>query len=588
MTTGQRVIPTGSPPTVLAGTVDSAKPNSRRGWVLAVMCLSAFIVFLDSAVVNTALPAISRDLGASTSTLQWVVNSYILVLAGLLLVEGTAGDRFGRRRWLGIGTVVFAGAAGAASLAPNTETLIAFRAIQGLGAAFILPATLSIITDVFPREERSKAIGIWTAAGSVGFIAGPMLGGALVDAIDWQAVFWMHLPVAAVALAGLRIVPESRDSRHLPLDISGAILGTGGLIALVFGIIQGPDVGWTSPEILGAFVVATVALAAFGIVEARSPAPMLPLRFFKQADFTGPILVIGLIFLALVGMFFFLTLYFQLVQGNSAFRAGLFVAPAAATVMVGAPIAGALTVKFGPKVFAIMGAAAMLFGMLWLTQLDVDSSYPTVVIGLVAFGLGLGLAMAPLTDTVMAAVPVNLAGTGSATNDVSRELGAALGIAILGSVVNALYRSDVKDALEGTGASAVVIDKVSEGIGLAAVTSAQLADASPRLAGIVTDAANLAFVDAITSVFYVGAGFVVVALLCAVTLVPRKMRSEQAVLEVPVEALEERRPIMLPQPVRSRIVRALICAVAAACGRVVGQGRCRCHPSPALEYASGN
>ena len=423
------------------------KPDSRRGWVLAVMCLGAFMVFLDSAVVNTALPAISRDLGASTSTLQWVVNAYILILAGLLLVGGTVGDRFGRRRWFGIGVVIFGGAAGAASLSPNAETLIAFRTIQGLGAAFILPATLSIITDVFPREERSKAIGIWVAAGSVGFIAGPGLGGALVDAIDWQAVFWMHLPVAAVALAGLRLVPESRDSRHLPLDISGAILGTSGLIALVFGIIQGPDVGWTSPQILGAFIVAAVALGAFGTVEARSSAPMLPLRFFKQADFTGPILVIGLMFLALIGMFFFLTLYFQLVQGNSAFRAGLFILPAAATVMLGAPIAGALTKKFGPKLFAVIGSMSMLFGMLWLTQLDVDSSYLTVVIGLVAFGFGVGLAMAPMTDTVMAAVPVNSAGIGSATNDVSRELGSALGIAILGSVVNAIYRSDVKDAL---------------------------------------------------------------------------------------------------------------------------------------------
>ena len=392
------------------------------------------------------------------------------------------------------------------------------------------PPPFLSLTDVFPREERSKAIGIWVAAGSVGFIAGPVLGGALVDAIDWQAVFWMHLPVAAVALVGLRLVPESKDSRHLPLDISGAILGTGGLIALVFAIIQGPDVGWTSPQILVAFAVAAVALGAFGTVEARSSAPMLPLRFFKQADFTGPMLVIGLMFLALIGMFFFLTLYFQLVQGNSAFRAGLFILPAAATVMVGAPISGALTKKFGPKLFAVIGSMAMLFGMLWLTQLDVDSSYLTVVIGLVAFGFGLGLALAPLTDTVMAAVPVNMARTGSATNDVSRELGSALGIAILGSVVNALYRSDVKDALEGTAVSPGVVDKVSEGIGVAAVTAGQLSAEFPELAGIITNAANTAFVDSITSVFYVGAGFVVAAVLFAVTLVPTKMRSEQAVL----------------------------------------------------------
>ena len=285
-------------------------------------------------------------------------------------------------------------------------------------------------------------------------------------------------------------------------------------------------------------------------------------------------------------MFFFLTLYFQLVQGNSAFRAGLFILPAAATVMVGAPIAGILTRKFGPQIFAIMGTLAMLFGMLWLAQLDVDSSYLTVVIGLVAFGFGVGLAMAPLTDTVMAAVPVNLAGIGSATNDVSRELGSALGIAILGSVVNTLYRADVKDALAGTEVLPGTVDKVSDGIGVAVITAGDLATVSPELAAIVTAAANTAYVDAFTTAFYVGAGFVGAAFLFALTLVPRKMRSEQAVLEAPADAPEEAQPTTLPEPVRSRVVRAMICAFAAVCGRVVGQGHCLCQPSPTPVSAS--
>ena len=309
---------------------------------------------------------------------------------------------------------------------------------------------------------------------------------------------------------------------------------------------------------------------------------MLPLRFFKQADFTGPMLVIGLMFLALIGMFFFLTLYFQLVQGKSAFTAGLFILPAAATVMVGAPIAGVLTKKFGPRIFAIIGAVSMMFGMLWLAQLDVDSSYLIVVIGLVAFGFGVGLAMAPLTDTVMAAVPVNTAGIGSATNDVSRELGSALGIAILGSIVNTLYRSDVKDALAGTEVPAAVVDRLSEGIGVAVITAGEL----PELAGVITNAANTAFVDAFTSAFYVGAAFVGAALLFAVTLVPRKMRSEQAVLEAPADAPEEAQPAKLPEPVSSPVARALILACAAAGGRVVG--RCLCQPSPASEAAGAD
>ena len=334
--------------------------------------------------------------------------------------------------------------------------------------------------------------------------------------------------------------------------------------------------------------MAAVALGAFFTVEARSSAPMLPLRFFKQADFTGPLLVIGLMFLALIGMFFFLTLYFQLVQGNSAFRAGLFILPAAATVMVGASIAGVLTKRFGPRIFAIIGALAMMFGMLWLAQLDVDSSYLTVVIGLVAFGFGVGFAMAPMTDTVMAAVPVNSAGIGSATNDVSRELGSALGIAILGSVVNTLYQGDVKDALVGTEVPAAVVDRVSEGIGVAVITAGELASESPELAAIVTGAANIAFVDAFTTAFYVGAGFVGAAVLFALTLVPSKMRSQQAVLEAPADAPEEAQPTTLPEPVGSVVARALIAACAAAGGRVVGQGRCLCQPSPAPESAGAD
>jgi len=245
--------------------------------------------------------------------------------------------------------------------------------------------------------------------------------------------------------------------------------------------------------------------------------------------------------------------------------------------MVGAPIAGALTKKFGPKAFAVIGTLAMMSGMLWLAQLDVDSSYLTVVIGLVAFGLGLGLAMAPMTDTVMAAVPVNSAGIGSATNDVSRELGSVLGIAILGSVVNTLYRSDVKDALAGTEVPVGVVDKVSDGIGVAVITAGEL---SPELAGIVTTAANIAFVDAFTTAFYVGAGFVGAGVVFALTLVPRKMRAQQAVLEAPADAPEETVPATLPEPVSSPVARAFILACAAAGGRVVGQGRCLCQPSP--------
>jgi EmrB/QacA subfamily drug resistance transporter len=498
--------------------------NARRWWVLAVMSLTTFMVFLDNTVVNTALPSISRDLGASTSTLQWIVDSYTLLLAGLLLVGGSIGDRFGRRRFLTVGMVIFGVGAAGAAISNSAESLILMRGLQGVGAALVLPATLSIITDVFPREERAKAIGIWTGAGAVALAAGPVFGGFLVDEIGWSAVFWMHIPVVMLALFGLRIVPESRDRRALGLDIRGGLLATSGLLALVFGIIQGNDSGWTSTLIVGAFGLGIGLLLAFAVTEIRSRTPMLPLRFFKQRDFNGAVLIIGLVFFALMVTFFFLTQFFQLVQGRSAFTAGLFMLPAAGMMMVGAPISGVLSRSVGPKILTTVAGMAMTFGLLWLTQLNVDSSFLTVAIGIMAFGFGGGMALAPLTDTVMAAVPVNDAGIGSAVNDVSRELGAALGIATVGSFVGSLYGSNVETALEGV-APASVVETVSEGIGVAAVTLPTL---PADLAETVSVAANGAFVDAITTGMYISAGFAIAATLAAALLMPRKMRETQA------------------------------------------------------------
>ena len=254
--------------------------NPRRWWVLAVMSLSIFMIFVDNTVVNTAIPSIARDLQASTSVLQWVVDSYTLVLAGLVLAGGTIGDRFGRRRWMMIGMVTFGLASAGAALSDSANTLIVFRALQGVGAALVMPATLSILTDVFPREERAKAIGIWTAAGGLGVGFGPAVGGYLVDSLNWAAVFWLHLPVVAITLAGLMIVvPESRDSRARRLDIPGTLLATGGLLAVVYGIIQGSEAGWTAPQILAAFALGLAASSP-----SRSSSCAAPSRCSRSAS----------------------------------------------------------------------------------------------------------------------------------------------------------------------------------------------------------------------------------------------------------------------------------------------------------------
>ena len=502
----------------------SAPPLATRWWVLAVMSLSTFMVFLDNTVVNTALPSIARDLNASTSTLQWVIDGYTLILAGLLLVGGTMGDRFGRRRFLTIGMVIFGLGAVGAALAADATTLILMRGVQGVGAALVLPATLSIVTDVFPREERAKAIGIWTGVGAVAIAVGPVVGGFLVDQMSWNAVFWMHVPVVLLALAGLRIVPESRDSRFLGLDLRGAVLATGGLLALVYAIIQGNESGWTSPEILAAFTTGAALLAAFAAVEVRHATPMLPLRFFRQRDFNGAVIVIGLIFFAMMVTFFFLTQFFQIVQGETAFTAGLYILPTAGMMMVGAPLSGVLEHKIGPRILVVAAGISVVFGLVWLSGVQADTSYGYIAIGLAAFGFGGGMALAPLTDTVMAAVPVNDAGIGSAVNDVSRELGAALGIAIVGSIVSGIYSRNVEDSLGGA-VDPEVVQVAGEGIGVATVAAQSL---PADLAATVVGAANTAFVDAFTTGLLISAGFMAAATLAAFVLLPNRMRQTQA------------------------------------------------------------
>ena len=510
------------------GVSPAAKVSTvRKNWVLFVVSLTTFMVFVDATVVNTALPSIARDFAAPNSTLQWVVNSYSLLVAGLLLVGGTTGDRFGRRKLLAFGAVVFGGAAVGAALSPNTTVLILMRGLQGVGAAFMLPSTLSIITDVFERHERAKAIAVWTAVGGIAAGLGPVLGGLLVDDIGWEAVFWLHLPVVATILVGLSIVPESRDSRHTPMDFPGAVLGTSGLLAVVYGIIQGPESGWTSAEILSFFALGGVLLAAFGMVEARSSHPMLPVRYLKQRDFIGPAVVVTVLVIAMSGAFFFTTQFLQLVQGRSALMAGVAITPVAGTMMLGAGIAATGGKSLGPRVLSILGSAIVMGALAVLTLLEVEASYAVPIIGMALFGFGFGIVMPTVTDTIMAAVPVDEAGIGSSMNDTSRELGFALGVAILGSIVTSIYRSDVTEGLADV-ASSEVVTGVAESLGSLGQVASLL---PPEVASAVTLVANQAFVDAMRIGVLAGIGIVGLSIVIALLTMPRRMRTGQAELE---------------------------------------------------------
>ena len=509
---------------------DSSAPKVsaiRRTWVLFVVSLTTFMVFLDATVVNTALPSIARDFAAPNSTLQWVVNSYSLLVAGLLLLGGTAGDRFGRRKLLAVGTVVFGAAAVGAALSPNTTVLILMRGLQGVGAAMMLPQTLSIITDVFERHERAKPIAVWTAVGGLAAGLGPVLGGLLVDNVRWEAVFWLHLLIVAVILIGLSIVPESRDSRQTPIDIPGAILGTGGILAVVYGVIQGPESGWTSPEIISFFAICAVLLAAFGIVEARSTHPMLPIHYLKQRDFVGPALMIMVLILAMSGVFFFTTQFIQLVQGRSALMAGVAIAPVAGTMMLGAGIVMKAGPSLGPRVLSILGGSIIMGGMAVLTLIEVDASYAVPIVGMALFGFGSGMVMPTATDTIMAAVPVDEAGIGSSMNDTSREMGFALGVAILGSIATSIYRSNVTESLADA-ASSQVVRSVADSLGSLREVTSLLPD---DVASVVTIVANRAFVDALRIGIFAGIGFVGLTILIALLTMPKMMRAAQAALD---------------------------------------------------------
>ncbi len=499
--------------------------DPRRWLILAIMSLGTLIVFLDLTVVNTALPSISLDLGATTSDLQWVVDSYVLALAGLLMLAGSIGDRYGRRRWMTFGLVVFGAGSVLAAMATDIETLIAGRAVQGIGAAFVLPATLSIVTNAFPRHERGRAIAVWTAVSGIGIGFGPAVGGYLVDRWDWAAAFWIHVPIIGIALLAQAFVPESRDSRHVGLDIPGSITATLGISTLVFGIIQGGEEGWTSPLIVGSFIAAAALLVAFIQIERRAAYPMLPLHFFRNRDFTGSVAIIGIMFFAGPATFFFMTQFFQIIQGRDAFEAGLLILPNAGAIIIASGVATKLIDPLGPRRLVVISVSIMAFATALFTGVDASWSAGYEIFLISLFGFGFGLGMPALTDAVMASVPVEDAGVGSAVNDVSRELGSALGVAIIGTFISSIYRGNVDDQLAGE-VPEPVLEAAKEGIGVVAATVPTL----PTDVGATAFAgAGQAFVDAMNSGFWLSAAILGVGVAVAAWLLPDEVRAHQVI-----------------------------------------------------------
>jgi MFS transporter, DHA2 family, multidrug resistance protein len=494
---------------------EAGQADPRRWVVLGVMCLSLLLIVMDNTIVNVALPTIQQDLNATTSQLQWIVDAYILVFAGLLLTMGSLGDRFGRRGALALGLLIMGGASILSSFATSANHLIAARAVMGVGGALVMPATLSIITNVFTdRKERAQAIAIWAATAGAAVAIGPVTGGFLLEHFWWGSVFLVNVPVVIVAVVlGQLYVPTSRDPAAPPVDVPGAVLSITGLVALVWAIIEGPQ-GWTDPAVLGAFALSAVLLGAFLLWERRTATPMLDLNFFRNPRFSAASGALGLTFFAMFGSLFLLTQFLQSVLGYTALEAGVRLVPMAAVQMVVAPLSAKIVERVGSKIVVATGLTIGAIGLLMASRLTAGASYPEVLASLVVLAIGLALVMPPATESIMGSLPLAKAGVGSAVNDTTREVGGALGVAVLGSIMASTYRPQVSDAIAGAPIPTEVRNAITDQVGAAMRAAAEIGGPPGRA---LADAASKGFADGMSIAFVVGAaalalGAVIVAL----------------------------------------------------------------------------
>jgi EmrB/QacA subfamily drug resistance transporter len=491
-------------------------PDPRRWWALAVLCLSVVVIVLDNTILNVALPSIVRDLSASSSQLQWTVDAYTLVFACLLLTAGTLADRYGRRGALTVGLAIFGTGSALASFASSAAMLIGCRALMGVGAAFIFPTTLSLITNIFEGTERGRAIGIWSALSGVGIALGPILGGLLLDHFWWGSVFLVNVPIVIVAIALLRVVvPTSRDPEQRPLDLVGAVLSIVGLTALLYGIIEGPTRGWTSAGVMAGLAGGVFVLGIFLWWEHRSDHPMLVVSFFANPRFSAASVAITLAFFSLLGFVFLLTQYLQFVLGMTPLEAGLRLAPPALGIVIGAPLAPRIVERIGTKVVVTTGLAAASVSMALLSRHTVEISDVWRSLVLVIFGAAMGFTIAPATDSIMGSVPRNRAGVGSAVNDTTRQTGGALGVAVLGSLFTTRYARGLAPLARQAPPATIHAAKQSIGAALA------IAQRAPQPAGrILADAARAAFFQGMSFATDVAAIIMLVAAFVALGFLP--------------------------------------------------------------------
>lgn len=490
-----------------------------RWWTLVVIAVSVLIVVIDSSIVNIALPTLQRELGTTMSELQWIVSAYIMAFAAMMLTMGALGDRLGRARMLHAGIVIFGGASLAAAFASTGGQLIIWRAIMGIGGAMILPATLAILTNVFPREERGKAIGVWAGLNGIGIALGPIIGGLIIDELQWNWIFLVNIPIAVVALtAGWFLVPDSRDPNPKRLDPQGTVLSAAALSALVFGLIQGGNWGWTDGAVIGSLAGSVALMALFALWERHTTHPMLEIGFFRSARFSVGVGAVSMMALALVGMTFALTLYMQFVNGYGALETGIRFVPLALGIFMGAGSADKLVSRLGTTRVIVTGfAGTAVIGAL-ASFWEVNTAYWQI--GAMFFGLGffLGYIAAPATDAVMGALPEARAGVGSAMNTVSRLVAGSIGVAALGAVLSTIYSSSFERAASAiAGLPADVAEAASDSVGAAVTIAAKL---PPGLGDAVARAARESFMDGWQIMAFFTCGMSVIAALLILRFMP--------------------------------------------------------------------
>ena len=465
---------------------------AKRKWSLGILSVALIIIGLDVTVLNVAIPTLQAELQATAAGLQWIINAYILVFAGVLLTMGALGDRFGRRIAFQAGLVIFGISSVTAGLSETTSQLIVSRAFQGVGGALIMPSTLSVIVDIFPREERAKAIGIWSGMAAIGIPGGMIAGGWLLENYFWGSVFLLNIPVVLVALVGsVFVIPESKDPNAKSTDLVGAVISMISLSALIYAIIEAPEKGWLSGVTLAGFAVTIVFGALFVWYEKRQENPMVDLNLFKNARLSAAAGAIGIAFMAMLGMMFLLTQYLQFVQGYSPLDTGYRLVPMALGFLVGAPTSAAFVAKTNETTYWITGSLIFLMG------------------------LGMANTMAPATDSVMAAVPEAQAGVGSALNDTVRQIGGALGVGIFGSIMSSIYASSMSDAVKGLPAE--LADGASNQIGAALQIAGQLEGAA---SGALVAASKSAFIDGASTVYIISGIVALVGMAFVVRFMP--------------------------------------------------------------------